>query len=547
MSAALGQLRTLKAEISAFGSLPLLPTDDLVEYAACCEEVFGLADDLLARAPREDAEDLAQCLLELGQAMRRAGDTLTGAEILVGAARFAERAGLERIASNAHNSAGVAFYLIGDFEDSYEALGRAMACLGDDEYGAFRSLMVRLNLGNLYHLDSRFEDAERTFLELSRDLEAIAPDLVARYGRHERDALVGGVLNNLAANRCWWAQRELAHGLPVHHHVALAEDYLAQALARPLPETYRVETSINQAHALNLRAEPDRALAILESLVDACSRDRELMHHLPEIYRFGAEARALQGDTDRALRNCYRALESSLTVANYLEERRIVDTFVAVAHLSNVLLAGGEDPARDAAKFAGASGELVSHLVDFLERKDWYTGHNHSKSVATLSLRIARALCASDGAEGGTARAEISEDMLHLAGMLHDIGKLALPWSLLNKIIPLTARERELVRTHAQRGEEILLDVGMPGIGALVAEHHERPDGSGYPRGKRDSSIMGAILAVADVFEAMTTVNRRYRTPKSLESAVREVVAMGGTQFDARVANALATVFSHKL
>jgi HD-GYP domain-containing protein (c-di-GMP phosphodiesterase class II) len=548
MSAALGQLRTLRAEIAAYGSLPLLPTDDLMEYAGCCSQLLGLVDELMARPPAGDEADIGECLLEVGQTLRRAGDSLTGAELLAVTARYAERAGLPRLLSRASNAAGVAFSLLGDYPEAYASLDRAAAGLEDDEFGRVRSLVVTLNRGNLLHFDGRFDEAEETFLALQGAAASVPGETLRRHSRYDQETLLGAVSINLAANRCWWAQRDTAEGLPVGHHVEWAEAHVADALARALAPEFRVEAHINQAHALNLKGQPAAAAALLDELVEVCSGDRALIQHLPEIYRFGAEARALRGETERALRYCYRALESSLTVANYLEERRVVDTFVAVARLqASILFEPATDPTLKVRELTAHAGDLVDRLVDFLERKDWYTGHNHSRSVATLSRKLGRVLCEDPGETGARARAEVDDGMLALAGTLHDIGKLVLPWSLLNKIVPLTPRERALVSTHAIRGQEILDKVGLPEIGALVVEHHERPDGAGYPHGRRDTSMMGCILAVADTFEAMTTVNRRYRTPKTLEEAVREVARLAGTQFDPRVAHALGTVFAHKL
>ena len=104
-----------------------------------------------------------------------------------------------------------------------------------------------------------------------------------------------------------------------------------------------------------------------------------------------------------------------------------------------------------------------------------------------------------------------------------------------------------MLKSHAALGEEILDRVGLPEIGAVTAEHHETPAGNGYPRGTPEISLMGSLVAVADAFEAMTSVSRSYRRPKTLDEAVREVAAGRGTQFGTTAADALVTLFSHKL
>jgi HD-GYP domain-containing protein (c-di-GMP phosphodiesterase class II) len=299
------------------------------------------------------------------------------------------------------------------------------------------------------------------------------------------------------------------------------------------------------AQVLVLDARPVEAERLLDEIALVCGRDKELLPQLPQAYRYAAEAAVARGDVAGAVVNCHRALESSLMVANDVEERTVVETFVEVLRLSSRCLLDTSAAAPDRARqFVARGGDIVNSLVDFLERKDWYTGHSHSRAVATLSLKLLRALVER---EDDPELASLSEDTVHLAGTLHDIGKLALPWSLLNKIVPLSEGERALIRTHPERGEEILRDVGLAEIGRITAEHHEQPTGLGYPRGTRESSILGAVIAVADAFEAMTSVNRRYRTPRPLEEAVREVVAGSSIQFDPRVARALVALFERKL
>ncbi|MCC6742685.1 MAG: HD domain-containing protein [Acidobacteria bacterium] len=164
--------------------------------------------------------------------------------------------------------------------------------------------------------------------------------------------------------------------------------------------------------------------------------------------------------------------------------------------------------------------------------------------MQTLSVRTARVLVSDTGPAGERARREVEMHSLGLAAALHDIGKLFVPWSLLNKLIPLNEGERSILRKHSENGRYILEQVGLPEIGAIVVEHHEAPDGSGYPTGRRDSSLMGATIAVADAFEAMTTVNRHYRRAKSRAEAVAEIKGLAHAQFDGDAARALEVALS---
>ena len=549
MSAPLNELSSLQGDVEAMGSLPLLPFDDFVEYSRLCQRVLAVAEDLTTKADGlDDAEAIGKCLYDIGISMRRAGDSLAGAEVLECAGRFGEASGSVHRSCSSYNSAGLTLYQVGVYDRAQEMLDRALAVLEDDDFGRVRRLGVKLNAANGLHYQRHFEEAERAYRELYSQVEATPPEFYERHSIFRHAEVLGFLAINIAGNRCAWAQRDAEMGLPTAEHTAVAAERLREGLARPVKPFVRMTAQCFRAHALILDGQADVAERLLEQIAEGCAADRELNVLLSFVYRHLAEARRALGDTERALVDCYRALECSLTVANDLEERAVVDTFVDVLRLSTQCLFDPSDAAESRArKFASRGGVLVGSLVDFLERKDWYTGHSHSRAVATLATRLGRVIADAGGEAASRLAGEGEEHTLWLAATLHDIGKLALPWSLLNKIVPLQSWERAMLKSHAAHGERILERVGLPEIGALTAEHHETPDGTGYPRGTRDVSLMGSLVAVADAFEAMTSVNRSYRKPKTLEEAVREVAGGRGTQFGETAADALVALFSHKL
>jgi putative nucleotidyltransferase with HDIG domain len=172
----------------------------------------------------------------------------------------------------------------------------------------------------------------------------------------------------------------------------------------------------------------------------------------------------------------------------------------------------------------------VAHAMGrIVESRDPYT-HGHQQRVAQLSLLI--------GVE-----MELSADdlnMLEMAALVHDVGKLAVPTEILNKPGILSDLEMSLIRVHSERGYEILRDIefGWP-IADIVRQHHERMDGSGYPLGLSGDDIlpMARILCVADVVEAMAS-HRPYRPALGLVSALAEVDA-GVLSYDRDVVAAL--------
>ncbi|MFC2056459.1 HD domain-containing phosphohydrolase [Chloroflexota bacterium] len=177
----------------------------------------------------------------------------------------------------------------------------------------------------------------------------------------------------------------------------------------------------------------------------------------------------------------------------------------------------------------------ITALAYALEAKDKYTS-GHSQRVADIAVAIANVI--------GLPQ-EIT-DKIRLAGLLHDIGKIGVKESVLNKPGRLTYKEFLHVQEHSKTGERILVPItDDKELLRLVRSHHERYNGTGYPDGLRNTQIgLGArILAIADVYEAMTS-ERPYRNAISTEAAYAEIERGGGTHFDPEVVLAFFTVIS---
>jgi HD-GYP domain-containing protein (c-di-GMP phosphodiesterase class II) len=132
---------------------------------------------------------------------------------------------------------------------------------------------------------------------------------------------------------------------------------------------------------------------------------------------------------------------------------------------------------------------------------------------------------------------------LSIAARLHDIGKIAVPDSILAKPGPLDAEEFDLVKTHTIVGAELLSSWGLPGPADIVRQHHERIDGTGYPSGLRGEQICleARVIHVADAYTAMTR-DRPYRKALAEDEALAELARHAGSQFDADVVAALIAV-----
>ncbi len=175
-------------------------------------------------------------------------------------------------------------------------------------------------------------------------------------------------------------------------------------------------------------------------------------------------------------------------------------------------------------------------LGDVVEADDAYTG-DHCRDVVSLTVAV--------GAELGLAPGELRR--AELVALLHDVGKIRVPKEIINKPGPLTAEEREIVERHTVDGQAMLERVGglLAEVGGLVRSHHERWDGAGYPDGLAGDAIpvISRIVAVCDAYNAMTTT-RSYRRALPSATALAELRANAGTQFDPAVVNALAAVVS---
>jgi diguanylate cyclase (GGDEF)-like protein/putative nucleotidyltransferase with HDIG domain len=167
--------------------------------------------------------------------------------------------------------------------------------------------------------------------------------------------------------------------------------------------------------------------------------------------------------------------------------------------------------------------ETLTSLVTAVDAKDPFT-NSHSQKVSSYAFALAGML------ELDTAAAE----EIRFAALLHDLGKVGIPETLLNKNGPLDSEEWELMKQHVEFGARILEKCnGFERIRAMVRHHHEFFDGSGYPQGLSGESIpLGArIIAIADAYDTITS-ERTYKRPRPAEEALAELERCGGAQFD---------------
>jgi putative nucleotidyltransferase with HDIG domain len=176
-------------------------------------------------------------------------------------------------------------------------------------------------------------------------------------------------------------------------------------------------------------------------------------------------------------------------------------------------------------------------MAKVVELKDPYTS-GHQERVA----RLARAIAEEMGLPEELAQG------IEFTAKIHDIGKVYVPMEILSKPGILTAIERQIIQTHAAGSYDILKSIDFPWpVAESAYQHHERLDGSGYPRHLKENEIIleAKILMVADVVEAMGS-HRPYRPSRGIDAALEEISSNGGKLYDTAVGAACIRLFREK-
>ncbi len=245
-------------------------------------------------------------------------------------------------------------------------------------------------------------------------------------------------------------------------------------------------------------------------------------------------------DFSEAYKQIKLAYRATFNVSDVYDELDVINMFLEIAKQFSQ-----SDPLlrQQTSEFYMQGNSLLKQFVNFLEEKDWYTGKNHSAKVAALSHLIAKKMVMLFP----YMKNYIDIQSVYLAGYVHDIGKVKIPWLLINKITKLEEFEVDYLMKHVLFGKEILEDLNFLSIARIIYQHHESPDGLGYPEGIKNVSVEANIIALADSFEAMTTSNRKYKKPKSLETAKEEIMSLAGAKYYPEVVEAFKLIASEEL
>jgi putative two-component system response regulator len=262
-------------------------------------------------------------------------------------------------------------------------------------------------------------------------------------------------------------------------------------------------------------------IGIMEDALDAIKRGA-WEYIMKPIYDMGALDHAVKKSLERA-----ELIKENVKYQLFLEEM-VEERTVDLRKEINTRKKAEADLVLSMNRLRKTIDGVVEAIVMAVEIRDRYTA-GHQKRVAGLAEAIAREM----GMDSDVV------DGISVAGKIHDLGKLAVPAEILAKPTILSDTEFDIIKTHAQYGYDILKNVEfLWPVAEIVYQHHERIDGSGYPRGLGGDEILleAKIISVSDVVEAMAS-HRPYRPSLGLDFALEEIEKNNGKLYDKEVAD----------
>jgi len=233
----------------------------------------------------------------------------------------------------------------------------------------------------------------------------------------------------------------------------------------------------------------------------------------------------------------FRPNELMINISNALRRRSLeINNRLNIVNMEMTIIKRTKEVQKAMKRLEKITDGIIHAISLTVETRDPYTA-GHQQRVADLARAISIEM----------ALPEDQVESIRLAGLIHDLGKIAVPSEILSKPGKLTDIEFSLMRIHPQAAYDILKDIDFPWpLSVIVLQHHERLDGSGYPQGLKgkDGILLEArILAVADVFEAMAS-HRPYRPALGKEKALDELRRGKGASYDPKVVDACISVIS---
>ncbi len=519
----------------------------------------------------------AESLYRLASLAHFSGDPEDAFGLAMEASEVADRCGATLVKSWATHLLGIIHYQASNFSEALEHCLRALDTYQDaiDGPGADRGNILN-TIAAVYH---SMGDNDRAIITYERALAAAEP-----FNRPQMIALILGNIARIRSSRSEYLAavsmgrkaveiaREHSPSIVTNLLADLAESYMGLADHEKAAECFaearlvlqqqseegtepsssaQLGVMVAEGRVALRRGALDEAIAVLQAALDMSERTDAKEYEL-EVNDLLATAFKRAGRFEEALDRRETHDEQYRQIFTHAADLRLrtlqvaheTATARAEAEILRLrtqelegLVATPDDNPASTGEFGAAYLEAFEQLAILTECRDADTGE-HTDRVGDLAAEIAHAL----------GKSPEWCEMLRLAARLHDIGKVAVPDSVLFKTGPLTVEEYEMMKSHTSMGHRILSGNSAPmfQMAAEIAQsHHEWWDGSGYPLGISHQSIAlsGRIVAIADVYDALCS-KRPYKRAWAKDEAARFVVSGRGGQFDPAVVDAFVAVLT---
>ncbi|MCD4653453.1 HD domain-containing protein [bacterium] len=430
---------------------------------------------------------------------------------------------------------GYVYFNLSEFQNAHKAYLKGLSMLGDDLVDQVRRVVFLSNLSMVAVENEDLELAVKYAHEAQNIINTTSPEAfnqaATKAGTPKFEVQRSAVTGNLGAiYQALGSQTDNA--IERDRLLNQATLYDRRSSVGNIPLRDRIRAQANRGSTMISRGMAKEAYSLFKQLNRRCTSNPELSRMKAWIQGFMSEAALQMGDVDRSIKHCHESMRLAILSADPIRE---IETMRAALNPLKTISSEAFKGSHSDQSFLNKGMPVIMELLNFLEDKDWYTAQDHSRGVSRIALQLFDVMTD----KYPDIEPETDRDTLEIASLLHDIGKLWIPWGILNRITPLWDREFDIIRKHPDMGRTFLEELGFSTVGVILGRHHERPDGAGYPHGGDIGGIADRILAVADCFEAMTTSNRLYHKPLLPEAAIRKMIALAGKQFDDAVVNTL--------
>ncbi|MBN1879053.1 HD domain-containing protein [bacterium] len=517
-------------------SLKSLDPEALHRYWQQVDEFIGTFDEMVHLG--QPVDDIFQEIIPVFSQLLRLGDFIRARHIM---RQLFDRSNCRENRMTRLRTAfrlGYVQFVLGNFTDAEQSYIEGMLMLDDSPAHQIQKAIQLSNLGMVTGYHKELDRATSYTLDAIRLLNYLESRIgikefnriVSQFEAPDYHSQQSAVHSNLGA--IYLAMANDSTSEPTRErYLKLSVRHQMRSIQKARNPADLMRSQANLSLSLVCQGFPKRAEKILSRIAAKCEAT-ESDRYLSWISGFRAEAKLRLDQPVEALQLCHKSLKHAIRAADPVSEgQSIIIAMEPLKQICSRTFSG--DISTDT--FQASGFPIIRQILDFLEDKDWYTGRDHSIGVGRIATSIFDIIRVTPD----SLELEHDRSVVLMAALLHDIGKLWIPWTILNRTTPLWPEEFEIIHSHPDRGREFLKELGFPVIGDMLGRHHERPDGKGYPHGGDIGGTTERILAIADCFEAMTTPNRLYREPLSEEEAVRRIMELGGQQFDAEIARRL--------